>query len=410
MWTYLKRDYLPGRTGSPKMFLVTLEIPENAFDGLSAEFTERLTQKYAKHDTKIFQYTLAASNHYILLRDTGGQDSALFLTDGTVSSQYTEFRQTLLVEDFEELRRYHSPELSMDNNAALTRGDLIRKIAANRTFRDELKYQIRTLKWSQLTAFKVNAGYLPAHYLAAYTPLRFVDMPKVRTVIGFGEKVVLANNSYVYTTSNVRIWAYEKILGLLEVRLRCYNELAKGLLGTDSNSSGTAEIISPPWYSENISGYWDVAGLPRVIPGTFFGPGSGSRQTQMSAVLSFVPSGKEPELFGWYFSVGESLSSARIDNSFSIFIDPLKSARTIFSRNGKTPEEKTLQLDCTLYVNPGTNSPFERQIVERNLAPFTAKNDRGIKAKISFDGNIFEIRRYPASHNTSLIFRGKAEF
>jgi hypothetical protein len=32
MWTYIKRDYLPGRTGSPKMFLVTLEIPENAFD------------------------------------------------------------------------------------------------------------------------------------------------------------------------------------------------------------------------------------------------------------------------------------------------------------------------------------------------------------------------------------------
>jgi hypothetical protein len=402
MWSYLKRNYLPGRTGSPKMFLATLEIPENAFDRLSAEFTAELIQKYAKHDKKLFQYTLAALNHYIILRDSGAPDSVLFLTDGEVSNQYTEFRQTWLVENFEELRRYYSPELIINRNDAITHAGLIRKIESNETFRDELKYQIRSLKWSQLTAFKITADYLPAHYSVLMSPLRFVDVPKIRTVVQFGDRIVLENSSYVYSTSNVRIWAYEKILELLEVRLRCYNELAKEFSGTDSNASNAAEITFPYWYSENISAYWDIAGLPRVIPGTFFSPG----RTQIPAVLSFVPSGKEPELFGWYFSIGEPVHSARADNSFSIFIDPLKSPRAIYSRKSRTPEQKTLQLNGILYIKSGTNSPIGQGIIDRVLKPFINETSRGIKVRIRFDGRTLEIREYPATHSNPLIFRG----
>jgi hypothetical protein len=405
MWTYLKRNYLPGRTGSPKMFLVTLGIPENAFDGISAAFITQLTQKYAAYDKKLFHYTIAASNHYIILRDTGSTDSVVFLTDGTVSNQYTEFRQTWLVEDFEELKRYHSPELSIDRHATATYGELMRKIELNRAFYDELKYQIRTLKWSQLTAFRINANYLPVHYSIIMSPLRFIDVPKIRTVTKFGDQLVLANSSYVNTVFNIRIWAYEKILELLEVRLRCYNELAKELSKTDSNGSNAAAISLPARYSENISDYWDIAGLPRVIPGTLFSPGS--RLTKMPAVLSFVPSGREPELFGWYFSIGDSFSSAGVDKSFSLFIDPLKSPGRIYSRNGKTPEEKTVQLDGILYINPGTNSPVEQDIVDRMLKPFINENTQGIKVRIRFDGCILEIREYPENHSNSLLFRGE---
>jgi hypothetical protein len=407
MWTYLKRNYLPGRTGSPKMFLATLEIPENAFDGFSTAFITRLTQKYAKQDKKLFQYTLAASNRYIILRDTGEPDSLLFLTDGTVSNQYTGFRQTRLVENFEELRRYYSPELIINRNDTITYAELIQKIELNKTFRDELKYQIRVLKWSQLTAFKFNFDYLPAHYSILISPLRFVDVPKIRTIIKFGDRLVLENSSYVYSTSNVRIWAYEKILELLEVRLRFYNELAKEFPGTESNTPHRGEIAFPSRYSEEVSAYWDIAGLPRVIPGTFFSPGTGSTRTQIPAVLSFVPSGEEPELFGWYFSIGESVFSARGDNSFSIFIDPLKSPRAIFSRDGKTPEEKTLQLDGILYINPGTNSPIEQDIIDRMVKPFINETSRGIKVRIRFDGRVFEIKEYPPSHPGPLIFRGE---
>jgi hypothetical protein len=399
MWTYLKRNYLPGRTGSPKMFLATLEIPENAFDGLTAEFAAQLTQKYANHDKKLFQYTIAASNRYLLLRDTENKNGVLFLTDGTISDQYADFRQTWLVNDFEEISRYYSPELTIDRRAVVTYEELINKIELNKAFRDELKYQIRALKWSGFTAFKFNANYLPAHYSIIMSPLRFVDVPKIRTITQFGEKIILANSSYIYTTANVRIWVYEKILELLEVRLRSYKEQAKEF---SEDHKDTAEISFPSRYSESISGYWDGAGLPRVIPGTFFSPEL--KRTQKSAVLSLVPSGREPELFGWYFSIGESAASAKDDDSFSIFIDPLKSPKTIYSRGGKTPEEKKLQLDCVIYFNSGMNSPVEQEIIQSLLKPFINENAQGIKARISFDGNSFEIRQYPAEHGNSLIF------
>jgi hypothetical protein len=189
--------------------------------------------------------------------------------------------------------------------------------------------------------------------------------------------------------------------------LRCYTELAKEFSETDSNISSTAEISFPSWYSENISDYWSITGLPRIIPGNFFGPGLGTGRTQIPAVLSFLKSRKEPELFGWYFSIGASVSSARTDNSFSIFIDPLKSAKAIYSRNGKTPEEKTVQLDGILYVNPGTNSPIEQEIIDCIVEPFINETNRGIKVRIRFDGRTLEIREYPASHSNSFTFRGE---
>jgi hypothetical protein len=401
MWTYLKRNYLPGRTGPPKMFLATLEIPENAFDGLSADFSEKLTQKYAKSDRKLFHYTIAASSHYILIWETDRTEPLLFLTDGTLSNQYPEFYRILFVGNLEEIRRYYSPELAIDRHAVITRDELIQKIELNKTFRDEVKYHIRALKWSQLTAFRFTAGYMPFHYLI--TPLRFVDVPKIRTVTSFGDKLVLTNDTYITAFSTIRIWVYEKIVELSELRLLYYKDLAKELSGT--NSSNEVEIFSRR-YSENIADYWDNAGLPRVISGTFFG--SGSRWIQKPAVLSLLKSGAEPELFGWCFTAGESVSAAIADNSFSIFIDPLKNPRTIYSLNRKNPKEKKVQLDCNIYINPGVNSPVEQEIIDRILKPFINGNVRGIEARITFDGDTFEIRQYPARYDNSLIFSGKA--
>jgi hypothetical protein len=387
------------------MFLVTLAIPDNAFDGLSAAFTAELTEKYGKNNKKNFQYTITVLNHYLLLQDTDNSDSVLFLTDGTVSDQYTEFRQTWLVEYFEETARYGSPELTIDHRAVISYEELTSKIVLNKTFCDELKHQVRNLKRSRFMAFKFNFGYIPVHYIARITPLRFVNVPKIRTVTTFGKRIALANSSYIYTTSNIRIWIYEKIIELLEVRLRYYNDLAKGFSQTAAGE--TREIPFPSWYSENISDYWDSAGFPPVIAGAFFSPDSVSMQTRRPGVISFIRPGTEPELLGWYLSIGETVSSARADNSFSIFIDPLKSPRTVYSRNGKTPGEKRLQLDCVIYVNPGMNSPIEQEIIDRILKPFINVNNQRIKARIIFDGRTFEIRQFPATNTNTLIFRGE---
>jgi hypothetical protein len=96
-----------------------------------------------------------------------------------------------------------------------------------------------------------------------------------------------------------------------------------------------------------------------------------------------------------------------VDKRFSIFIDPLKSPRRIYSRKGKSPEEKTVHLDGILYTNPGANSPIEQEIIDRMLKPFINETSRGINVRIRFDGHTLEIREYPASYSNSLIFRGE---
>jgi hypothetical protein len=53
----------------------------------------------------------------------------------------------------------------------------------------------------------------------------------------------ISHSSYVYAVSNIRIWGYEKIIELLEVRLRCYRELAKELPGTDANAQERASLF-----------------------------------------------------------------------------------------------------------------------------------------------------------------------
>jgi hypothetical protein len=232
MWAYLKRDYLPGRTGAPKLFLVTLEIPPNALDGLSEEFTQALTAQYLKNDRKLFQYTLAASPRFLVLRDTGNLSSVLFLTDGSLSNNLSEFRPSYLVEDFAELQRYLDPELAFAPGTSLTAADaeeLANKIEANKLFRKVLTYQIRTLKWSELTAFKFNFGYIPLHYIARFSPLRFVDVPKIRTVTEFGKKLVLANSAYNKVIATIRIALYDEMIKTVEARIKSYKASAKRL-------------------------------------------------------------------------------------------------------------------------------------------------------------------------------------
>jgi hypothetical protein len=396
MWSYLKRDYLPGRTGSPKLFLVTLEIPEGAFEHLSDDFIRELEEKYAKNDKKLFQYTIAASGNYIFMRDSSNTDSLLFLTDGTLSASYYDFQPARHVENHTEIQRYYSPELMIDSDSPPATESLAEKIALNKNLVDEFKYKIRTLNWAKLTAFKFNIGYIPASYIARITPLRFIDVPKIRTVTGFGEKLVLANSAYTNRVSELRAWIYQKIIDLLELRITCYTEMIKEI------PSGENPVSLPPWYAEHISAYWDIAGLPHKVEGAFFPPQLLETREIPSALAFILPQG-EQQLFGWYLAIGQS-------SSYTLFIDPRKSAMTIYGRKGTSPREHKVTIDCTLYINPAAGTGMEQTIVEQSLTPFIQMNHRGIDAQIIFDGEIFEIEEHPKTHTNAVIFHGKAVF
>jgi hypothetical protein len=165
------------------------------------------------------------------------------------------------------------------------------------------------------------------------------------------------------------------------------------------DTAATDGIGIPPWYSDNISDYWDIAGLPRTIPGTFTGLGTGNQPVRIPAVLSFVPSPSGQGVSSWFFAIGES-------NNFSIFIESRNGTKTIYSRKGKTPQEQRLRLDCTLYINDNATSAIEQDIIERCLRPYITGIDEGIKVRIIFDGRTFEIREHPAKRSEPVIFRG----
>jgi hypothetical protein len=210
----------------------------------------------------------------------------------------------------------------------------------------------------------------------------------------YGEKLVLANSAYVYTVTNAQIRLYERTIELLETRILCYGNLAKRRLRSSTN------IEIPPWYSDNISDYWEIAGLPRTISGTFFSPGIGDFSVQVPATLSIVPSPVEQAISGWFFSIGES-------NNFSIFIESRNSAKMIYSRKGKTPQKQKLQLDGVLYINNNANAPTEQDVIERCLRPYLLTGiTESINARIIFDGKTFEIREYPIQRSSSPLFRG----
>jgi hypothetical protein len=416
LWTFIKRDYLPGRNGPPKMFFVTLDIPENAFDGLSEPFTRRLRQKFAKKDKVLFQYSIAASTRYIFMRDME-TDSVLFLTDGTLSDYLPEFRSTWYIENYDELNRYLSPELVVSDYTGggytigdYTIGELEHKIEMNKIFRRELKEHISLLRKNKFSALQLDMIYLPLHYFVRFSPLRFIDLPKMKTMTTHGDKVVLSNSAYIDLVSNTGIWIDERILELLETRISYYEDRVKQL-------ERGREEETPGQFSETISGYWDIAGLPHNVAGTFYTPSS---TEQIPATLTFGRDEDGQDYFGWYFAIGEfAIGEFAIgefasgdpgtedDISYAFFIDPRKSAKTIYSRGGKTPEQRTVQLDCTIYVNPGIKTAIGQNVADRSLKPFIMPGRNVINVRITFDGNIFEIREHPAAHAHTLIFRGK---
>jgi hypothetical protein len=204
----------------------------------------------------------------------------------------------------------------------------------------------------------------------------------------YGEHIVLANSFYTGAISDTRIWIDQKIIALLDIRIKCYEEMIQ-------NVSDSGTIPLPIWYSETITGYWDSAGLPRGIAGNFISPAG-----EIPVVLRFHSGEENGEYLGWYLSIGNN-------NSFTFFIDPQKSAGTICSRQGKTPEQKKLKINCTLYVNPGRTHTLEQSVIENSIKPFYRADREGIDISITYDGKNFEIRESPPRHGSTLMFRGQ---
>jgi hypothetical protein len=409
LWTYLKRDFMPGRTGLPKMFMVTVSFDESGLDaaGLSDRFAAFIRERFGRHNRKLFQYSMAAGAPFCLLRDNDDPDSVIFLTDGSLSDNFAEFNAAWYLLYTDEIARYHSPELMIENTAFAppdtapdaaagtapeTASQMMRqKIALNKILRDRIGAELRVLKDDKALAAGMNIGYFPLDTIVRYSPLRFVDVPKFRTLIGFGKEIILQNNAYIDRFVESLAWVHQKNIGLLDLRIAAYTELAERAEKEDG------PVSLPPWFAEQVTGYWDVAGLPRAMRGTFFSSAGRDEETP-PVTLAFVPPQNEHSVFGWYLAAGPSCT---------LFIDPQDSLEAIYRRKGKTPRERAVTLDCVIYAHPAGKRGVEKSSVAQYLESFASETRNGIKARVTFDGETFEIREHPTLHNNRVIFRGK---
>jgi hypothetical protein len=396
MWTYQKRDFLPGRTGTPKIFLVTLSLEDDSLEGLSEDFAAFIRKRFGENDKKLFQYTLTAKNNFCLLQDSATADQVIFLTNGTIPDNFPEFDETWYLDYSDAVAIYNSAELTIGNQVLGPAG-IRAKIELNRRLRERLKAEIKELERLRLLGFSISASYLPFDGIVRLSPLQFIDVPKIRTVTRFGAKIVLLNSTYTYRFSGIQTWANQKIINLLDLRIACYTELAKHI------TAGERNVSLPPWYSEQIGPYWDIAGFPHKIQGSFFSPRLYQTE-ELPAGLTFMPfeNGKQP--FGWYLTVEPSPSSG--SSSFMLFVDPEESIETIYDRRGKAPADHSVTIYCTLYINSASQSDLGQNLAEWNSYLLAKKSYRGIRARINFDGENFEIQEYPAIHSNKIIFRG----
>jgi hypothetical protein len=392
LWTFLKRDFMPGRTGLPKMFMATVTFNERDLDaaGLSDDFAAFIRERFGKNNWKPFQYSMAADARFCLLRDSDDPDSVIFLTDGSLPDNFLEFNTAWYLLYTDEIARYHSPELTIEHTD-IAPEEMRHKTALNQDLQDRIKTKLRALKSDKALSAGLNIGYFPLDAIVRYSPLRFVNVPKFRTLIGFGKEIIQQNNAYIDRFMESKAWVYQKNIDLLDVRIAAYT----GLAGRAEQEDGPVSL--PPWFSEHVTGYWDIAGLPRTIEGSFFSPASLDDSTP-PVTLAFAPPQDEQSVFGWSLAAGPS---------YTLFIDPQNSLKTIYRREGKTPQERALTLDCVIYAHSAGKLSAEENAIARYLESFVSENRSSIKARIIFDGENFEIREHPAVNTNRVIFRGK---
>jgi hypothetical protein len=385
LWTYLRRDYLPGRGGMPKLFFATLEIPENAFDGLSREFAEMLERKFRDKHRALFRYVIEASEDYVLMWGGGGE--VFFLTGDNLSTYFPEFNRIRIFRVYDEIERYDA--LRISGGPAFTREDyagLKNMISLNGDFIRELENRVSEYESIKKTVFRSGIAYTAADFISHITLLNFLDIPKIATITSFGDDILSVNKAYTTMISDTQIWIDNKLLELLRIRVSVYTGLA------DELASGAEQVFLPPGYAESFSGYWEAAGLSSLISGSF---GLGS--SVLPAVLSV--SEDEMGFFGFVISVGS-------DPDFTLFVDPANVPSTIFSRGNLDAGEKAYTFRGRLYAGQVADRDSSRALFEETIVPYITSG-KGIEVTVDFDGEELVIKSRRRFRRAFTIFSAR---
>lgn len=271
-WTYLKR-HDPGRDGTAKLMMVTIEIPDGSLASLSPEFREAILGLLGPYDRAPFAFTAEATEDYLIVHGSKasmGNMALFFSTDPDAIRMNPEIYRRMALGNDALIAEFSSPELEMDLPESGTLGpdgeaSLERAIAKNREFRQRLGDSIRMYSSYRLSSSISGKTYSVFNALSHVTFLYLLDFPKINTVTRHGSAIMRGNQRNAAAMTDAKYWMYRKVIDLLDIRIELYGEMLKA----------SRERLPPPEaiarYSDTFRGYFELTGIPGTLSGVWRG-------------------------------------------------------------------------------------------------------------------------------------------
>jgi hypothetical protein len=249
-WTYLIRND-PGRDGTPKIFLGTLEINGN-------EEPQGLIAKELQYNhLETFRFIVEATKEHVYIRP---RSSLYGDMEFILSAQGVPFRNTMAVRTYAMAqngfdRIANADELKMDSLGSRTKADiplLKQKIELNRAAMKQIDSIIGEIKKSSKRIRKTSVIYTALSTIAHATGLVLVDKPKIWTATRhFGTllKGYAESYEFLYFTGKQ---THEDAIKKLNKRINAYAAKIGDLEG---------ESESGIFFSENYCDYFYRLGM-----------------------------------------------------------------------------------------------------------------------------------------------------
>lgn len=390
-WTYLRR-YNPGRDGTPKLMMVTIEIPDGAFDGISPEFSAILSDLFARNDREPFAYIAEATTEYILIRQSkqaNGDVALFFSTDpDAISINPAVFRRFTLGND-DLIRDFTSQDLKLDGNklsGSATAEELTALIEQNKKYKKRLEASIKMYSSYKMSSSISGKTFSVFNAFSHLTMIYLIDFPKIYTVTRHGTPIMreTARNAAVIT--DAKYWMYKKVLELVDIRIELYSELLESIKEGNPLPERLAQ------FSEDFQGYFEHTGIPGIISGTWHGDAKPVECVSTAELL-------ENELPGLLIVTRESEPRVYL-------VDFKNLPEDVFRREGLDFAAKPLKttVDISPLIIPGI--PVS-DFMASDAASIPAQNS-DISATLEWDGTILTIWKEESNGKRTILFESTA--
>jgi hypothetical protein len=244
-WTHVIRND-PGRDGTPKIFLGTLEMPDEDKD------YESIAETLKSHNMETFGYIVEATKEHVYIRPRSGLygniEFILTAEGASVRSSMAARTFAMAQNGFDNIAS--SEELKINSLDTLTQADiplLKKKVEMNLTAKKQINAIIADIKKSSKRISKTSALFTAFSTIVHATGLVLLDKPKIWTATRhFGTVLNGYKESYefLYFTGKQ---SHEDAIKKIDLRMYAYTDKINELEGMSSQGV---------FFSEHFSDYF----------------------------------------------------------------------------------------------------------------------------------------------------------